>query len=267
MGIIQLAHGGGGKFTEELVEEVFLRAYSPDSGEALEDLAILDSTAMRWAFSSDSFTVKPLFFPGGDIGRLAVCGTVNDLLMRGARPRYLSSSFIIEEGLEIETLKAVVASMAKACEEAGVKIVTGDTKVVPKGEVDELFINTSGIGEVEPELDISIKNAKPGDAIIISGTIGDHGMAILSTRGSFSFDPPLESDCAPLVEIVEAIKKFPGAVKLLRDPTRGGVAEVLYNISEASGVGIEILEEALPVKPQVQSACEMLGLEHPPTSQ
>jgi len=262
MSLVLRAHGGGGKLTEELIHEVFLSQLDNDILNDMEDSAVLDIHFNNLAFTTDSYTIKPLFFPGGDIGKLAVCGTVNDLLMRGAEPLYLSASFIIEEGFRIDDLKIIAASMASACLEAGVKIVAGDTKVVARGEADGLFINTSGIGFVPPDMDISIKNARPGDKIIISGTIGDHGMAILASRNDFTFEPPLKSDCAPLMDIVKVLRNFKESVKVLRDPTRGGVAEVLNNISLASGVGIEIYEEMLPVKAQVISACNMLGLDY-----
>jgi len=261
MDLVLNAHGGGGKLTEELIQEVFLNEFDNNVLNEMEDSAVINIDFNKLAFTTDSYTIKPLFFPGGDIGRLAVCGTVNDLLMRGAMPLFLSASFIIEEGFKIDALKKISNSISRTCREADVKIVAGDTKVVARGEVDGLFINTSGIGFVPQDINISIKNARPGDKVIISGTIGDHGMAVLSSRNDFTFDPPLISDCAPLVEIVNVLRKFKGSVRVLRDPTRGGVAEVLYNISQASGVGIEIFEEELPVKPQVISACNMLGLD------
>jgi len=262
MDLVRSAHGGGGKLTEELIQDVFLNKFDNNIIKSMEDSAVLDIDFKKLAFTTDSYTIKPLFFPGGDIGRLAVSGTVNDLLMRGAKPLFLSASFIIEEGFRIDDLKEIARSMATTCKEAGVKIVTGDTKVVARGEADGLFINTSGVGFVPSGVSISIKNAKPGDKIIISGTIGDHGMAVLSSRNDFTFDPPLKSDCAPLAEIVNTLHNFKEAVKVLRDPTRGGVTEVLYNLSEAGGVGVEIYEEKLPVKPQVVSACNMLGLDY-----
>lgn len=261
MDIVLSAHGGGGKLTEELIQEVFLNEFDSDILNEMEDSAVLDIDFNKLAFTTDSYTVKPLFFPGGDIGRLAVCGTINDLLTRGAVPLFLSASFIIEEGFRLYDLKRIASSMARTCREAGVKIVAGDTKVVAKGDADGIFINTSGAGYVPFGVNISVKNAKPGDKVIISGTIGDHGMAVLSSREDFTFDPPLESDCAPLVDIVNTLRSFGESVRVLRDPTRAGVAEVLYNISRASGVGIEIYEEKLPVKPQVASACNMLGLD------
>lgn len=261
MNVVLNAHGGGGKLTEELIKEVFIEKYNNSILSDMEDSAVVNITRPNIAFTTDSYTVKPLFFPGGDIGRLAISGTVNDLFMRGAVPVFLSVSFIIEEGFRIDDLKVIASSMASTCQEAGVKIVAGDTKVVPRGEADGLFVNTSGIGFVPQGVNISIKNARVGDSIIISGTIGDHGMAVLSSREDFTFEPPVESDCAPLVDIVSMLLKFKEAVRVMRDPTRGGVAEVLYNISEASCVGIEIYEEKLPAKPQVISACEMLGLD------
>ena len=261
MDIVLSAHGGGGKLTEELIQEVFLNEFDSDILNEMEDSAVLDIDFNKLAFTTDSYTVKPLFFPGGDIGRLAVCGTINDLLTRGAVPLFLSASFIIEEGFRLYDLKRIASSMARTCREAGVKIVAGDTKVVARGDADGIFINTSGAGYVPFGVNISVKNAKPGDKVIISGTIGDHGMAVLSSREDFTFDPPLESDCAPLADIVNTLRSFGESVRVLRDPTRAGVAEVLYNISRASGVGIEIYEEKLPVKPQVASACNMLGLD------
>ena len=261
MSVVQIAHGGGGKLTEDLIKEVFVKTFDNEIINGMEDSAVINLESVNLAFTTDSYTVKPLFFPGGDIGKLAVYGTVNDLLMRGARPLFLSASFIIEEGFEIEGLKAVATSMAGACQEARVSIVTGDTKVVAKGEADQLFINTSGVGLVPPGVDVSIKKARPGDSIIISGTIGDHGMAILSSRENFTFDPPVESDCAPLMEMANTILEYRDFIRVMRDPTRGGAAEVFYNISEAGGVGIEIYEDQLPVKPQVISACNMLGLD------
>lgn len=261
MSIIQLSHGGGGRLTEKLVKEIFMKTFN---NETLYDME--DSTVVSWehdniVFTTDSYTISPLFFPGGDIGRLAVCGTVNDLLMRGAKPLFLSASFILEEGLAIESLEYITKSMALACREAGVSIITGDTKVVERGKADKIFINTSGIGVISSGTNISIKNARSGDAVIISGTIGDHGMTILSTREDFAFDPPIQSDCAPLVKMVNIMLQYKEHIRVLRDPTRGGVSEVLYNIAQGSKAGIEIYEDRLPVKPQVIAACDMLGLD------
>ena len=215
MSVVQIAHGGGGKLTEDLIKEVFVKTFDNEIINGMEDSAVINLESVNLAFTTDSYTVKPLFFPGGDIGKLAVYGTVNDLLMRGARPLFLSASFIIEEGFEIEGLKAVATSMAGACQEARVSIVTGDTKVVAKGEADQLFINTSGVGLVPPGVDVSIKKARPGDSIIISGTIGDHGMAILSSRENFTFDPPVESDCAPLKEMANTILEYRDFIRVI----------------------------------------------------
>ncbi len=258
---VQLVHGGGGLAMDEFIKKIFYKFFGNEILNESEDAALLKLNQRDLAFTTDGFTIDPILFPGGDIGRLAVCGTVNDLLMRGAKPLYLSCSFIIEEGFDIDLLVEIVKSMGKTCKEANVKIVAGDTKVIEKGKADKVFIITSGIGEVSPGVDISISNARPGDKIILSGTIGDHEMAILSVRGRFEFEPPILSDCAPLVKIVNNRLKYKNAIKVLRDPTRGGVSEVLYNISESSKVGIEIFEESLPVKQQVYSVCNMLGLE------
>ncbi|EGD53029.1 hydrogenase expression/formation protein HypE [Thermoanaerobacter ethanolicus JW 200] len=255
---VLLSHGGGGTMMENLIEEVFSKAFDNEYIKGMEDAALLFGNI---TLTTDSFTVKPIFFPGGDIGRLAVCGTVNDASMRGAKPLYLTSAFIIEEGYPIENLKRIVKSMAETAEEAGVKIVAGDTKVVEKGGVDGVFINTSGIGVVYENVDVSIKNARPGDVVLISGTIGDHGMAIMSAREELQFDPPILSDVSPLNKLIEKLMTLGKAVKVLRDPTRGGVAEVLYEISKMSGVGIKIYEDKLPVKESVKSACDLMGFD------
>lgn len=253
-----LSHGGGGSMMQSLIENVFIDKFDNEYLKMMEDAAILPGNIV---FTTDSFVVKPLFFHGGDIGKLSICGTVNDLSMRGAKPIYLSTSFIIEEGFPIEDLKRIVDSMVKTAKEAGVQIVTGDTKVVEKNSADGLFINTTGIGMLQRGIDISIKNAKPGDIVIISGTIGDHGMAVLSAREGLNFDPPLASDVSPLNKLVEDLSLLGRAVKVLRDPTRGGVAEILYEIAKMSKVGIKIYEDKLPVKESVKSACDMLGLD------
>jgi len=255
---VLLSHGGGGTMMESLIEEVFSKAFDNEYIKGMEDAALLFENI---TFTTDSFIVKPIFFPGGDIGRLAVCGTVNDASMRGAKPLYLTSAFIIEEGYPMEDLKKIVKSMAETAEEAGVKIVAGDTKVVEKGGVDGVFITTSGIGVVYENVDVSIKNAKPGDVVLVSGTIGDHGMAIMSAREELQFDPPILSDVSPLNKLIEKLMTLGKAVKVLRDPTRGGVAEVLYEISKMSGVGIKIYEDKLPVKDSVKYACDMMGFD------
>ncbi|MGB9809785.1 MAG: hydrogenase expression/formation protein HypE, partial [Caldanaerobacter sp.] len=231
---ILLPHGGGGTMMEKLIEEVFLEAFDNEYIRAMEDAALVFGNL---TFTTDSFTVKPLFFPGGDIGRLAICGTVNDASMRGAKPLFLTAAFIIEEGFPLDDLKKIVKSMGETAKEAGVNIVAGDTKVVEKGSIDGVFINTSGVGMLYEGADVSIKNARPGDIVLISGTIGDHGMAIMNAREGLQFDSSILSDVAPLNGLVEKLMTLGKAVKVLRDPTRGGVAEVLYEISKMSKVG------------------------------
>jgi hydrogenase expression/formation protein HypE len=256
---ILLAHGSGGKLSHDLIES-FLPELSNPVLDKLGDSAVFDLSG-RLAFTTDSYTVNPIFFPGGDIGKLAVCGTVNDLSMSGARPLYLSLSFIIEEGLPVADLQKVLFSIKEASGEAEVKIVTGDTKVVNRGSADRLFINTSGIGVIPEGVDISAANARPGDKIIISGNIGDHGIAVLSQREGLKFKLPVPSDCAPLnglvAEILEASKK----IRCLRDPTRGGLATTLNDFAEQSNVGILIEEDKIPVNKAVLAACELLGFD------
>jgi hydrogenase expression/formation protein HypE len=256
---IKLAHGGGGSKMQNLINDIFVRNFGNEILNAMEDAAKLSGNL---AFTTDSFTVKPIFFPGGDIGRLAVCGTVNDLSMRGAKPLYMSSAFIIEEGFPMEELDRIAASMAEALKEANIIIVTGDTKVVEKGSVDKIFINTAGIGIIADGIDISIKNAKPGDVVIISGNIGDHGMAVMMAREEFDFKGKILSDIAPLNNLVKDILALGGDIRVLRDPTRGGVSETLYEIANMSGVGVEIYEEKLPVAPGVKGMCDILGLDY-----
>jgi hydrogenase expression/formation protein HypE len=256
---ILLAHGSGGKLSHDLIE-----SYLPDLSnpvlDRMEDSAILEVKG-RLAFTTDSYTVKPLFFPGGDIGRLAVCGTVNDLSMSGASPLYLSLAFIIEEGLPVADLKKVLASIREAADEAGVKIVTGDTKVVDRGSADRLFINTAGVGEVPEGIDISAAGARPGDKVILSGNIGDHGIAVLSRREGLKFDTPIPSDCAPLNGLVADMLRASREIRCLRDPTRGGLATTLNDFATASSVGIAIEESLVPVERAVLAACELLGLD------
>jgi len=244
----------------ELVERVFVSALDNPVLSRLDDSAVVDFEG-RLAFTTDSYVVSPMFFPGGDIGRLAVCGTVNDLAMSGARPLYLSLSFIIEEGLSVEDINTVVESVRKTADEAGVQIVTGDTKVVQKGAADGLYINTAGIGLVPEGLDISGRNAKPGDKVILSGSIGDHGIAVLSKRQGLAFTTTLESDCAPLGQLVGLILEVCPEVHALRDPTRGGLATSLNEVAASSGVGIMLDDAAIPVKESVMGACEMLGFD------
>jgi hydrogenase expression/formation protein HypE len=259
---IVLGHGSGGKMTSDLIRDIF---YPPLSNPALlagNDAGIVqlaDGTML--AISTDAHVVSPLFFPGGDIGKLAVCGTVNDVAMVGAKPLYLSASFILEEGLELSILESVVQSMKSSAEEAGVEIISGDTKVVAYGEADGLYISTTGVGLLDPELKIGGAEAKPGDMVIISGTIGDHGIAVLEARGELGFQSNLESDIAPLNHLVTVMLSASKNIHVLRDPTRGGVATALNEISRQSGVGIILEEDSLPIQPAVAAACELLGFD------
>jgi hydrogenase expression/formation protein HypE len=259
---IVMGHGGGGKLGNELVEHLFLPAFRNPELENLGDAAVLDLGDGKLAMSTDSFVVQPLFFPGGSIGELAVNGTVNDLAVSGAEPRFLSASFILEEGFPLNQLAAIVGAMAQAAATAGVKIVTGDTKVVEHGHGDGCYINTAGVGLLRPGITVGPHRAQPGDAILVSGTIGDHGMAIMSVREGLEFESQIRSDCAALNGMIAEVLAAVGtAVHTMRDPTRGGLASTLNEIAQSSGVGIEIDEPSLPVRPQVQSACELLGLD------
>ena len=258
---IVLGHGGGGKLSAELVEHLFLPAFRNEQLEQLGDAAVFQLNGSRLAMSTDSFVVRPLFFPGGNIGELAVNGTVNDLSMSGARPLYLSTGFIIEEGLPLATLGRVVESMAAAAHKAGVALITGDTKVVDKGHGDGLYINTSGIGLVPPGLNIGANQARPGDVVILSGTIGDHGMAIMSVREGLQFDTTIVSDTAALNDLVSTMLAVTPEIHVLRDPTRGGVASSLNEIARSSQVGIRLDENKIPVQGAVRSACELLGMD------
>jgi len=260
--LILLGHGSGGLLSHELIEQVFLRHFANAALAPLEDAALLEFPGSRLAFTTDSYVVKPIFFPGGDIGKLAVCGTVNDLAMRGAHPLYISAGFIIEEGLPVTELEQVVASMATTAREAGVSIVCGDTKVVEKHAADKLFINTAGVGAVPDQIDVSVGNARPGDSLILSGTVGDHGMAILSQRQGLAFRSSITSDAAPLNGLVSNMLNICPHVRAMRDPTRGGLATTLNEIAKSSGVGIEIEEGKVPVSEAVEWACEMLGLDY-----
>jgi hydrogenase expression/formation protein HypE len=259
---VVLGHGSGGKLTRDLIAKYF---YPPFDNPVLlraDDAAVLDlPDGAHLALSTDSHIVSPLFFPGGDIGRLAVSGTVNDLLMVGALPLWLTAGFLLEEGLPLETLERVAASMRSAAEEAGVLIVAGDTKVVERGKADGLFVNTSGVGTIPAGRAIGGAGAHPGDAVLLSGTIGDHGIAVLAARGQLDFEAEVESDVSPLNDVVAAILEVGDAVHVLRDPTRGGVATALNEISVQSQVAIEVEETSLPVKPAVEAACEMLGFD------
>jgi hydrogenase expression/formation protein HypE len=258
---IVLGHGSGGKLTAQLIERVFLPAFSNPVLDKLDDQAVLEVNGSRLAFTTDAFVVTPIFFPGGDIGRLAVNGTVNDLAMSGARPLYLAAAFILEEGLATDDLRRIVQSMRDAACEAGVQLVTGDTKVVNRGKGDKIFISTTGIGVIEKPVNISAEHARPGDKVILSGCIGDHGMAILSQRENLEFEGVIESDCASLHELVAEMLEVTSDIHCLRDPTRGGVATVLNEIAAHSKVGIRLRETEIPVRETVQGACEILGLD------
>jgi hydrogenase expression/formation protein HypE len=258
---VVMAHGGGGRMTQELLEQVFLRAFDNAALNEREDAALLSPRRGRLAFSTDAYVVQPLFFPGGCIGDLAIHGTVNDLAMRGATPLAISAAFILEEGLDIETLKSIVDAMATAAKQVGVSVVAGDTKVVEKGHGDGCYIATSGIGEVREGIDLSIRHASPGDAIVINGTLGDHGMAILSHREGMRFTSPIVSDTTPLHELVGMMLDACPDIRCMRDPTRGGAAAVLHEIAAFARVGMELDESSLPVQSAVQSACELFGLD------
>lgn len=259
---IVMGHGGGGKLGNELVEHLFLPAFRNAALENLGDAAVLELGAGRIAVSTDTFVVRPRFFPGGTIGELAVNGTVNDLAVSGAIPKYLTAGFILEEGMPLAELAAIVDSMACAAQKAGVQIVTGDTKVVERGHGDGVYINTAGVGVVREGIHVGPHRARPGDAVIVSGSIGDHGMAILSVREGLEFESPIRSDCAALNGLIASVLDVVGdGVHAMRDPTRGGLASTLNEIAASSGVGVEIDDAALPVHTEVQSACEILGLD------
>jgi hydrogenase expression/formation protein HypE len=258
---IQMDHGAGGRASHDLVAKTFMPALANPILKELNDSALLNFQDMRLAMSTDSYVVDPIFFPGGDIGSLAVHGTVNDLAMRGAQPCYLSVGFILEEGLEITDLEKLLTSMAEAAREAGVQVVAADTKVVERGKADRIFINTAGVGIIAPGVDIAGQNAKPGDFVLINGPVGDHGIAVLSTREGLSFQTEIQSDSAPLNKLVSDMLEVSRNIHVLRDPTRGGVATALNEVANQSAVGIELEESSLPVRPEVNAACEMLGLD------
>jgi len=258
---ILLAHGSGGKLSHDLIREVFLPLLSNSFLEPLDDSAKITNQQGQIAFTTDSYVVNPIFFPGGDIGKLAVCGTVNDLSMVGGNPSHLSLSLIIEEGFSSELLKKIVSSIRETAKRAGVNIVTGDTKVVEHGAADQLFINTSGIGWIRPGINLSGTHAKPGDNILLSGYLGDHEMAILSAREGFKFQVELESDCAPLNDLVGQMLDACPSIRCMRDPTRGGLATTLNEIASMSNVGMVIEEKDIPVRESVRGICELLGLD------
>lgn len=258
---VQLDQGSGGRATHELVGGLFVEAFRNDFLLELNDSALVRLDGGRVAMTTDSYVVDPILFPGGNIGSLAVHGTVNDLAMRGAKPLYLTAGFILEEGLSMETLREVVLAMGQAAREAGVLIVAGDTKVVPRGKADKIFINTAGVGVVPAGVDVAGQNARPGDAVLINGTIGDHGMAVLCRREGLAFENEILSDSASLHELVATMLDACPGIHVLRDPTRGGVATTLNEIALQSSVGIRLFEEALPVRDDVAGACELLGLD------
>ena len=258
---IQLDHGAGGRASQELVARTFLPALKNPILAELNDSALLDYQDMRLAMSTDSYVVDPIFFPGGDIGSLAVHGTVNDLAMRGAKPLYLSVGFILEEGLELADLRRLVDSLGTAAQAAGVQVVAADTKVVPRGKADRIFINTAGIGAIPPGLDVAGQNAQVGDVILINGPMGDHGIAVLSTREGLSFETEIISDSAPLNGLVWDMLAASQKIHVLRDPTRGGVATALNEVALQSGIGIRLEEQKLPTRPAVSAACDILGLD------
>ena len=259
---IILGHGSGGRLTHQLIERLFYQALGNPVLRRAEDAAVVEAPdGSRLAICTDSHVVKPLFFPGGDIGRLSVCGTVNDLAMMGARPRWITAAFILEEGFPLAELERVLASMQEAAAEAGVLVVAGDTKVAERGGADGLFISTSGVGWIPAGRQVSARRAQAGDALLLSGTLGDHGMAVLAARGELALEGDLRSDVAPLNGLVEALFAAGVEVHVLRDPTRGGLATTLWEIARQSQVGIELDEASLPVRPEVKGACELLGFD------
>ena len=259
--LITLSHGSGGKATHTLIEALFLDAFRNPLLEPLEDQAVFSVGSTRLAFTTDTYVVSPLFFPGGDIGDLAVNGTVNDLAVSGARPLYLSAGFVLEEGFPVADLRRIVASMAAAAERAGVQVVTGDTKVVQRGKADCCFINTAGVGVLERPVQLSVSAARPGDAVIVSGPIGDHGITIMLARGELGIESDLRSDTAPLTELVGLLLDAAPSTRFVRDATRGGVATICNELAEASGVAVILDEEAIPVRPEVRGASEILGID------
>jgi hydrogenase expression/formation protein HypE len=259
--LITLAHGAGGKATRALVEQLFLEELSNPLLEPLGDSALLEVNGARLAFTTDSYVVKPIVFPGGDIGELAVNGTVNDLAVAGARPVALSAGFVIEEGFEVARLRELAASMARAAERAGVPVATGDTKVVERGKADGLYVNTAGIGVVPTGVELGAARARAGDRVLVSGTLGDHGMAVMIARGELQLEVELESDTAPVHELAASLLELGGAVRWLRDPTRGGLATALNELARESGLAVALDEASLPLRPAVIGACEILGID------
>ena len=259
--LVTLAHGAGGKATRALVEQLFLEELSNPLLDPLGDSALLDLNGSRLAFTTDSYVVKPIVFPGGDIGELAVNGTVNDLAVAGARPVALSAGFVIEEGFEVARLRELAASMARAAERAGVPVATGDTKVVERGKADGLYVNTAGIGVVPPGVELGASRVRVGDRVLVSGTLGDHGMAVMIARGELQLEVELESDTAPVHELAASLLELGGAVRWLRDPTRGGLATALNELAQEAGLAVALDEASLPLRPEVVGACEILGID------
>ena len=256
---ISLSHGAGGKLSSELITSLFKGSFKNKILNRLEDAAVLDLNGQKVAFTTDSYVIQPIFFPGGDIGKLAVCGTINDLAVMGARPQALSCAMIIEEGLDKSVLQRIVLSMKKTAQSAAVQIVTGDTKVVEKGSADKIFINTAGIGLIPKEIELGREKIRAGDKIIISGTLGDHATAVLSSRTGLEFQTKVKSDCTYLSDLIGSILKFGDQVRFMRDPTRGGLASVLNEMIEGSGIGALLEEEKIPIKKEVAGFCELLG--------
>ncbi len=259
--IILMAHGGGGIRTKKIIDEIIVKHLGNPILAKMDDAACIDVGSSEIVFTTDSFVVSPIFFPGGDIGTLAACGTINDLAMQGAEPKYLSLALILEEGLKISDLEKVIESLAKVLKETNVSIVTGDTKVVERGSGTGISINTSGIGKLLPGVDVHVSNAKPGDAIIVTGPIGDHGITIMSCREGLNFETELSTDAAPLSGLSKALLDEIPSIHCLRDPTRGGVAAAVCDIAEQSNVGIELEETSLPIRKEVSGACQLLGLD------
>lgn len=264
--VITLAHGGGGKAMRDLIDDVFIDAFSNPALNTLEDqarfsLEDLASYGDRLAMTTDSYVIDPLFFPGGDIGKLAICGTVNDLAVGGATPLYLTCAMIIEEGMQVDTLRQIVASMAATARAAGVHIVTGDTKVVERGSCDKIFINTAGVGVIHKDYQLGAHQARPGDHILVNGFLGDHGAAILNARGDMQLSCPIESDCAPLHTLIQSLLRAAPNTRFIRDATRGGIASVLNEIAENSRCAIEIHEARTPIRTEIKGFCEILGLD------
>jgi len=263
---VAMAHGGGGKAMRDLIDDVFVAAFDNETLATMEDqarfrLSDLAAYGDRLAMTTDSYVIHPLMFPGGDIGKLAVCGTINDLAVGGAKPLYLSCAVIIEEGLDVDALRRIAASMARTAAAAGVTIVTGDTKVVEKGACDKLFINTTGIGVIREGIELGVNRVRPGDAVLVNGLLGDHGAAILNARGDMALSTPLESDCAALHGLIEDLLAAAPGTRFIRDATRGGIATVLNELAEASRVGVEIHEDRTPLRSEVRGFCEILGLD------